>query len=123
MRERLEPEVFYGAAIVTLCGLLFGLALHVAWSKHPGGPQIVTPSAAAAEAAHPVADKAPADPPAPVELAQQDSGPVAPDPLPVTRLAPEMFDVQPAAADQVERQDADDLADDDAPQPQPSDLD
>jgi hypothetical protein len=34
-----------------------------------------------------------------------------------------MFDVQPAAADQVERQDADDLADDDAPQPQPSDLD
>ncbi|MGZ3276217.1 MAG: hypothetical protein ACXU82_16730 [Caulobacteraceae bacterium] len=122
MEQRLEPEVFYGSAIAALCGLMFGLMLHVAWEKHPGGPQILLFSRAEAAEAHPD----PAEPEETVATADQalaadlDTGYLPPQPLPVTRLHPEMFDVQPATAGDVERQDVDDLAADAAP---PHDLD
>jgi hypothetical protein len=123
MEQRLTPEVFYGSAIAALCGLLFGLMLHTAWEKHPGGPQILFSRAEAAEA-HP-------DPAASsdaiaasnqTEVADLDVGYLPPDPLPVTRLHPEMFDVQPAAADEAEREDVDDLAAEEPPSAPPRDL-
>jgi hypothetical protein len=128
MEQRPEPAIFYGAAIAALTGLLSGLVLPVAWQKHPGGPQIVFAPAAAAERGKPDAepsatDQPKPDPPAAVQLAEADTGPVTPDPLPVTRLAPDMFDVQPAAAANAERQDAADVLADGAPQPPPRDLD
>jgi hypothetical protein len=124
MEQRLTPAFFCGSAIAALTGLLFGVVLHLPWQKHPGGPQIQVAAAQAAEPAHPAVDDATVDVAAsiPVESADLDSGPVTPDPLPVTRLHPELFDVQPAATDETERQDADDLAADVAP-PEPRDLD
>jgi hypothetical protein len=122
-RLKPEPEFFSGSAIAALVGLLFGLMLHVAWQKNPGGPQIVSAAKAASAARAPSADDPPANPPGGVELADQDSGPVAPAPLPVTRLAPQMFEVQPAAAGEAEREDAVGLAADDAPQPASRDFD
>ena len=131
MEERIEPEAFYGAAIAALVGLLFGLLLHTAWQNHSGGPRIILSSTVAAAPARADAaaspDNAPAGQPDAVQLAEEDTGPVTPDPLPVTRLAPEMFpdmtDVQPAAADEAERQDADDVTAGDAPQADTSALD
>jgi hypothetical protein len=128
MDQRLKPAFFYGSGIAALTGLLFGFVLHAAWQKRPGGPQIIFASAAAAEFASPNTDAPTADqtgpePADPVQLADLDTGPVTPDPLPVTRLAPDMFDVQPAAASEGERQDVGDVVADDAPQPSARDLD
>lgn len=122
MRERLTPEFFCGSAMAALTGLLFGLMLHIPWQKHPGGPQIL--SRAQAAEAHP-AKSSPANAVAggPAELADFDDGPVPPDPLPVVRLRPEMFDTQPAAADDAERRDVDELLADEAPPPPSHDLD
>jgi hypothetical protein len=112
MGQRLTPEFFYGSAISALCGLLLGLMLHVAWQNNPGGPQIQLPeSVAAATAVSPAAE--------PVE-AGLDAGHTRPSPLPVTRLAPQMFDVQPAAADGTQRDDAGDLVVDAAPPAPPT---
>jgi hypothetical protein len=119
MEQRLTPEFFYGSAIAALCGLLFGLLLHAAWQKHPGGPQILFGSAQAAEA---VPDSRQVDQPASVELVDNDTGHVTPDPLPVTRLAPHMFEVQPAAADEAKRQAIDEVVADDAPQALPGEA-
>ena len=125
MEQRLSQEVFYGSAIAALCGLLFGLLLHIPWEKHPGGPQILF---SRAEAAEPV--RLNAEVPAaqarmdrPTEVADEDTGPVPPSPLPVTRLRPQMFDVQPAAADEEQREHVDDAVADAAPQAPPHDLD
>ncbi len=113
MEQRLTPNAFYGSAIAALAGLMLGLAFHGAWEKHPGGPQILF-SAAQAAVTHPD----PADSVEAIattdqtEVADLDTGYVKPDPLPVVRLHPEMFDVQPAATDGAERTDADDLVKD-----------
>jgi hypothetical protein len=128
MDQRLKPAVFYGSAIAALAGLLFGLLLHTGWRNHSGGPQIVFASAAAAELAKPDTDAPTTDQPGPdqpaaVQAADEDTGPVTPDPLPVIRLAPEMFDAQPAAADEAERQDVGDVVADVAPQAPPRDFD
>jgi hypothetical protein len=115
MMDRITPGAFYGAAIAALCGLLMGLMLQQPWQKHPGGPRILLASAAAAELARPPSDDDRAsasseDPQAEgnVQLAALDAtyndpGYIPPDPLPVTRLDPDRFDVQPAA-DQIERE-------------------
>jgi hypothetical protein len=123
MDQRLTPEFFYGSAIAALCGLLFGLMLHAAWQRHPGGPRILFSSAAAAEVVDTHADAAPTDQPEPVVLADDDTGYVAPDPLPVTQLAPQMFEVRPAAADETERQAVDEVVADDTPQAPSRDVD
>jgi len=123
MEQRLTPEFFCGSAVAALAGILFGMALHVPWQKHPGGPQILSRPPELAAAADPSADSPPAPAASPTELADLDTTHVRPDPLPVTRLHPEMFNVQPAAAGEAERQDADDLVADDAPPPLPRDLD
>jgi hypothetical protein len=123
MEQRLTPEVFYGSAIAALCGLLFGLLLHAGWQRHPGGPRILFSSAEAAELAHADADTPRTAQPDPVVLADDNCSYVPPDPLPVTRLAPQMFDVQPAAADEAERQSVDDVVADDAPQASPGEAD
>jgi len=125
MEQRLTPEVFYGSAIAALCGLLFGLLLHIAWQKHPGGPQILLSRAEAAEVVRPTVDDAAVAVPAadPIEVADQDTALVPPAPLPVTRLHPEMFDVQPAAAGEAQREDVGELAADADPQAPPRDLD
>jgi hypothetical protein len=54
----MKPSLFYGSAISTCLGLALGLALHGPWAdqEHAGGPQILFPSAAAAELARPVSD-------------------------------------------------------------------
>ena len=124
MEQRLSQEVFYGSAIAALGGLLFGLLLHIPWEKHPGGPQILLSRAEAAEPVRLSADDLTADAPVdrPTEVADEDTGHVPPDPLPVTRLRPGMFDVQPAAADEEQREDVDDAVADAAPQA-PHDLD
>jgi hypothetical protein len=107
MEQRLTPEVFYGAAIAALIGLVFGLLLHIGWEKHPGGPQILFSAAEAAEPVRPaIVDGA--------EVADLDASPVEPTPLPVVRLHPEMFDVKPAAADEIQRQDAGETPTEDA---------
>jgi hypothetical protein len=123
MEQRPTPEFFSGAAIAALCGLLFGLLLHTPWEKHPGGPQILFGSAQAAEPSRPAPreDAADSGPSAPTEVANPDTGYVRPDPLPVTRLAPQMFDVQPAAAEEAERRNVDEVVDEGAPQPSPRD--
>jgi hypothetical protein len=121
MEQRLTPKVFYGSAIAALTGLLFGLLLHTPWQKHPGGPQILFSRAEAAERLDPGADNPPAGQPDPVELADEDTGHAPPDPLPVTRLHPEMFDVQPAA-DETQRRAVDDVVAD-QPQTPPRDVD
>ena len=125
MEQRLSQEVFYGSAIAALCGLLFGLLLHIPWEKHPGGPQILFSRAEAAELPRVDAENlvAAASTDRQVEVADEDVSHVTPDPLPVTRLRPEMFDVQPAAAGDDEREDIDDVAADDAPQASSHDLD
>lgn len=113
MLDRVTPGAFYGAAIAALCGLLLGLILQDPWQKHPGGPQILFNSAAAAELARPAkADDASAPPENPqaagneqlagLDAAYNDPGYIAPDPLPVTRLDPDRFDVKPAAAEPAE---------------------
>jgi hypothetical protein len=124
MEQRFTQEFFYGSAIAALTGLVFGLALHIPWEKHPGGPQIlfsraeaeevVRPDSKDAKGAIPEADQ--------IEVADQDTSPLPPDPLPVTRLAPQMFDVRPGAADEAERQAVDDLVADDGPPASSSDL-
>ncbi len=122
MDQRLTPEFFYGSAVAALVGLLFGLMLHAAWQNNPGGPRIMPNARAVAEAVSPGTDHPPATPAAPIELADQEAGPVAPDPLPVTRLSPQMFEAQPAAEDE-QRERTDDTAADAAPQAPPRDLD
>jgi hypothetical protein len=129
MEQRVTPGFFYGSALAALVGLLLGLMLHGSWEKHPGGPHIWFSSAAAealakpAEAAgdQPAADEAP-PPPEQAQLAVLDAGYVPPDPLPVIRLDPDRFDPRPAAAEDAERQDVDDLVADAPPAP-PPDLD
>ena len=134
--DTVEPGAFYGSAIAALIGLLMGLMLHGPWDKRPGGPQIWFSSAAAEALAHPAKtddDQAAVDAaPQPVEdqqLADLDLDYVPPDPLPVTRLAPDRFpdrvDAQPAAAEDAERQDVDGLMTADAapPEASPPDLD
>jgi hypothetical protein len=121
MDQRPTPEFFCGSAIAALTGLLFGLLLHTPWEKHPGGPQILFSTAAAAELARPAGadDAVQASTPDPVENADLEPASVTPAPLPVTRLSPEMFDVQPAAADEAERRDVGDLTADAVPPPCP----
>ena len=106
MEQRVTPEFFCGAGVAALCGLLFGLVLHIPWQKHPGGPQILFGSAQAAEPSRPISREAAvgAAQAAPTEIADLDTSYVEPAPLPVVRLHPEMFDVQPAAAGDAERQ-------------------
>ena len=119
MEQRLTPAVFSGSAISALVGLLMGVLLHLPWEKHPGGPQILLSAAEAAQPARPAPDEAVEAPaPEPIQTADLDTGYAPPTPLPVTRLHPEMFDVQPAAAEDAERQDVDGLATaDEAPPP------
>ena len=123
MDQRLTPEFFYGSAIAALTGLLFGLMLHAGWEKRPGGPQLLFSSAAAEALYSPTTDDQAAAQPSPINVADLDTGYIAPDPLPVTRLNPEMFEVQPAAAGETERQDADTDVADAAPQAPRPDLD
>jgi hypothetical protein len=122
MEQRPTPAFFYGSAAAALVGLLFGLALHAAWQKNPGGPQMIA-AKAASEVVNPGTGDPPTGRPAPVELADQDASPAPLAPLPVTRLAPQMFDVQPAAADPAERQDVAGVLAGDVPQPPPGGLD
>ena len=132
MEDRLTPGAFYGSAIAALIGLALGLMLHSSWRDHSTGPQLLTRSVAAAELVRP-ADDAPqtaADPPAPSgpapsgdeQLAEYDTGYVAPDPLPVTRLDPDRFDPKPAA-EEVARTDVNDETADAEPAPAVRDLD
>ena len=125
MERRLTQEVFYGSAIAALCGLLLGVLLHTPWQNHPGGPQILFSRAEAAEVVRPDAEDPAAEPPAlaPAEVIDEDTSYAPPDPLPVTRLHPEMFDVQPAATADEQREGDDDAAADAAPQVPPRDLD
>jgi hypothetical protein len=106
MEERVTPGAFYGSAIAALCGLVFGLVLHGPWENHPGGPRLQFSSAAAAET-HPTTDPAAYDDSqapsaddiqaiaseqlANFDNAYNDPGFIPPDPLPVTRLAPDRF--------------------------------
>jgi hypothetical protein len=110
MEEKVTPAAFYGSAIAALCGLLFGLLFHAPWQNHAGGPQILFASAAAAELARaPSVDDDNAAPPsedqeitkgdrqlAALDETYNDPGYIPPDPLPVTRLAPERFGPDPA---------------------------
>ena len=123
MEQRLVPEFFYGSAIAALCGLTAGLMLHAGWKHHPGGPQILFSAAEAAEPHNPVADDSPSPPAAPVQTADLGVGYAPPTPLPVVRLRPDMFEVQPAAADEAQRADVDDLLAEPAPPAPPRDLD
>ncbi len=129
MLDRLTPGAFYGAAISALSGLALGLLLQQPWQKHPGGPQILFNSAAAAELSRPPSSDDNASAPfedqqargnaqlAALDAAYNDPGYIPPDPLPVTRLDPGRFDVKPAA-DQIEADEADDV--DEAPdEPRP----
>ena len=133
----MKPSLFYGAAISTCLGLALGLALHGPWAdqEHAGGPQILFPSAAAAELARPVSDSDIIEASAPVEdsaygnmaFAYAATDQLPPNSLPLVRLTRMGGPARPAAAD-VERvsielasQDADDFTtvgdfkDDEAP--------
>jgi len=116
MEDKVTPGAFYGSALAALCGLALGLALHGPWASHPGGPQIWFSSAAAEELARPATDQdvaaATAPDEAPQQVADLDPGYVDPNPLPVTRLDPDRFNVEPAAAGEAEREDVDDQIDD-----------
>jgi hypothetical protein len=116
MEQRPTPAFFYGSAAAALVGLLFGLTLHAAWQKNPGGPQMISAATAAVPAVSPGTRDIRASQPPPTELADQDAGPATPNPLPVTRLAPQMFDVLPAATDPAQRRDAAEVIAGDAPQ-------
>jgi hypothetical protein len=129
MEDRVTPGAFYGSAIAALIGLAMGLMLHGSWRNHSAGPQLLLSSAAAAELARPAGDdddqQAVPEPETPTDseqLADLDTGYVDPTPLPVTRLDPDRFDVQPAA-DDVARQDVDDDSPDAEPAPTVRDLD
>lgn len=124
MEERVTPGAFYGSAVAALCGLLLGLLLQQPWRSHPGGPQILFSSAAAAELAQPSRNDSDAGAPfeeqqiaegaqplADLDATYNDPGFIPPDPLPVTRLDPGRFDTQPAAADPADRVADDDVAD------------
>jgi hypothetical protein len=123
----MKPSLFYGSAISTCLGLALGLALHGPWAdqEHAGGPQILFPSAAAAELARPLRDADIAEGSAPVEQAAYDNSDMAfayaatdqlpPDSLPVVRLTrmggpprPVQEDVQRASTE-VASVDADDI--------------
>ena len=107
MEQRVTPGLFYGSAFAALIGLLMGLALHGPWESHPGGPQIWFSSAAAEELKRPATTVDAIAAVAPEEsqqLAELDTAYVTPEPLPVTRLDPDRFDVAPASADTVERE-------------------
>ena len=126
MEQRLTPEVFYGSAIAALVGLVFGVALHAPWEKHPGGPQILFSRAEAAERVQPPVEDAATEQAVsaePVQAADLDTSYVPPSPLPVTRLHPEMFDVQPAAVEDAQREDVDDPVADAPPQALSQDVD
>jgi hypothetical protein len=125
MEQKVTPDFFYGSALAALIGLLAGLVLHGPWENHARAPQIWFSSAAAEQLARPqtntdaVAAVQPEQPQQ--QFADLDVGYLPPDPLPVTRLAPERFDPRPAASE-VEREDVDDLAADAAPAPATSSL-
>ena len=123
MEDRVTPGAFYGSAIAALIGLAMGLMLHGPWQNHSAGPRLMLSSAAAAELARPASDDAPlaAPEPEPQQVADLDTDYVDPTPLPVTRLAPDRFDVKPAAEDVV-REDVDDDTTDAEPAPTVSDL-
>lgn len=123
MEGQVTPGAFYGSAIAALCGLLLGLMLQQPWRSHPGGPQILFNSAAAAELARPTNQDRNRGPPsedqqiaqgnqqlADLDATYNDPGYIPPDPLPVTRLDPDRFDVQPAAAEPAELEPADEAA-------------
>jgi hypothetical protein len=124
MEEKLKPGFFYGSAIAALVGLLFGLLLHIPWEKHPGGPRILFSTAEAAEPVRSDATDSPASrlETSPTAVDDDDTGPVPADPLPVTRLNPGMFNVQPAA-DEARREDVDDSVAADASQASARGLD
>jgi hypothetical protein len=71
----MKPSLFYGAALSTCLGLALGLSLHGPWAdqEHAGGPQILFPSAAAAELARPADDSDIVEASAPVEEAAYTS--------------------------------------------------
>jgi hypothetical protein len=130
----MKPSLFYGSAISTCLGLALGLALHGPWAdqKHAGGPQILFPSAAAAELARPLNDSDIIEASAPAEEAAYANGDMAfayaatdqlaPNSLPLVRLTrmggparPVQEDVQPVSTE-VASMDADGVTvvDDDA---------
>ncbi len=107
MQPSPKPSLFYGSAISTALGLALGLALHGPWQSTSGGPQILFPSAAAAELARPLTDNdiieasAPDDQAAYADNAYLDTGQLPPNSLPLVRLTrrggPEIADPAPAA--------------------------
>jgi hypothetical protein len=124
----MKPSLFYGSAISTCLGLALGLALHGPWAdqKHAGGPQILFPSAAAAELARPLSDSDIIEASAPGEEAAYANGDMAsayaatdqlpPNSLPLVRLTrmggpprPVQEDDQPLSTE-VASLDADDIA-------------
>src|SRR5690348_13985943 len=130
MLDRLTPGAFYGAALAALCGLLMGPMPQDPWQKHPGWPQILFNSAAAAELAKPAGQdaSAPADADpqaagneqlASLDATYNDPGYITPTPLPVTRLDPDRFDVQPAEAGPPEFEDVDEVGAVDSPEDEP----
>ena len=128
MEQRVTPSLFYGSAFAALIGLVMGLALHGPWASHPGGPHIWFSSAAAEELARPATDEdavasAATQADQPQQVAELDTTYLPPDPLPVTRLAPDRFDVKPAATDDAMREDVADETADAAPAPATSALD
>jgi len=124
MEDRVTPGAFYGSAIAALIGLAMGLMLHGSWQNHSAGPQLLLGSAAATQLARPAGDNdaqaAPVS--APQQTADLGASYVDPDPLPVTRLDPDRFDVKPAAEDVV-RADVDDQTADAESAPAARDLD
>lgn len=126
MEQRVTPGLFYGSAFAALIGLLMGLALHGPWESHAGGPQIWFSSAAAEELKRPATAEDAIAAVAPEELqqvAEIDTAYIPPNPLPVTRLAPDRFEVAPASADTVEREAIDDETADAASAPAVSERD
>jgi len=135
---RIDPSLFYGTAISTLCGLALGLAMHGPWQddQHGGGPQTIVASEAAAELARPPGDSdiieasVPQDQTAAyADIAYADFSQLPADPLPVTRLSrrggtaiPAAAEVERVAADQVDQVNQDSVITvgdfkDDAPTP------
>lgn len=110
MELKVTPSFFYGAGAAAALGLGLGALLHGPWGAFGGAraPQILFPSAQAAEAPKPPRDGA-------AETAQAGKGEadpgalyagyLPPDPQPVVRLAADRFDAMQAAADAAKRVD------------------